>query len=97
MYSCIICSCRNVLKYSLSLIHISEGAFYAFPSIESTGLSCDEFAKGLLFSQKVAVVPGTAFGDAGEGHVRISYSYSVGHLTEALRRIGLYLQELGAR
>ena len=74
-----------------------EGAFYAFPSIESTGLSCDEFAKGLLFSQKVAVVPGTAFGDAGEGHVRISYSYSVGHLTEALRRIGLYLQELGAR
>ncbi len=74
-----------------------EGAFYAFPSIESTGLSSDEFCKGLLFSQKVAVVPGTAFGDAGEGHVRISYSYSVGHLTEALRRIGLYLQELGAR
>lgn len=73
-----------------------EGAFYVFPSIRSSGLSSDEFCKQLLFAKKVAVVPGTAFGDSGEGFVRISYSYSVAHLNEALRRIGEFLQELQA-
>ena len=48
-----------------------------------------------LDGKKVAVVPGNAFGDSGEGHVRISYSYSIGHLSEALHRIELFLQELG--
>ena len=58
-----------------------------FPSIQSTGYTSEEFCEKLLFSKKVAVVPGTAFGDSGEGHVRISYSYSLAHLTEALHRI----------
>ena len=72
-----------------------EGAFYAFPSIRKTGLSSEDFCEKLLFGKKVAVVPGNAFGDSGEGHVRISYSYSIGHLSEALHRIELFLQELG--
>ena len=72
-----------------------EGAFYAFPSIRKTGLSSEEFCEKLLFGKKVAVVPGNAFGDSGEGHVRIRYSYSIGHLSEALHRIELFLQELG--
>ena len=72
-----------------------EGAFYAFPSIRKTGLSSEEFCEKLLFGKKVAVVPGNAFGDSGEGHVRISYSYSIGHFSEALHRIELFLQELG--
>ena len=71
-----------------------QGAFYAFPSIEGTGLSSEEFCEGLLRSQRVAVVPGSAFGASGEGHVRISYSYSVGYLDEALRRIERFLQEI---
>ncbi len=72
-----------------------KGAFYAFPSIQSTGLSSEEFCEQLLLSQKVAVVPGNAFGDSGEGFVRISYSYSVEHIIEALRRIELFLGSLG--
>ncbi len=70
------------------------GAFYVFPSIRSTGLSSDEFCQRLLEEQKVAVVPGNAFGQSGEGHVRISYSYSVEHLIEALRRIELFVEGL---
>lgn len=64
-----------------------EGAFYVFPSIRSTGLSDEEFCEQLLKQQKVAVVPGSAFGESGAGHVRISYSYSMNHLREALNRI----------
>ena len=71
-----------------------KGAFYVFPSIQSTGLSSAEFCEKLLYSQKVAVVPGTAFGDSGEGFVRVSYAYSVNHLTEALGRIERFLEEL---
>ena len=73
-----------------------KGAFYVFPSIQSTGLSSAEFCEKLLYSQKVAVVPGTAFGDSGEGFVRVSYAYSVAHLTEALNRIERFLEELRA-
>lgn len=72
-----------------------EGAFYAFPSIARAGMPSEEFCEKLLYSKKVAVVPGSAFGASGEGHVRISYSYSVEHLTEALHRIEQFLQELG--
>ena len=72
-----------------------KGAFYVFPSIQRTGLSSAEFCEKLLYSQKVAVVPGTAFGDSGEGYVRVSYAYSVAHLTEALGRIERFLEELG--
>lgn len=72
-----------------------KGAFYVFPSIQSTGLSSEEFAEKLLYSQKVAVVPGTAFGDSGAGFVRISYSYSVNHLVEALKRIEKFIGTIG--
>ncbi len=73
-----------------------EGAFYIFPSIQSTGLTSDEFCEKLLYSKHVAVVPGTAFGDCGEGFIRISYSYSIRHITEAVRRISEFLEELKA-
>lgn len=71
-----------------------EGAFYVFPCIRSTGLSSEEFCEKLLHSKKVAVVPGNAFGESGEGYVRVSYSYSVDHLIEALKRIEEFLSEL---
>lgn len=71
-----------------------KGAFYAFPSIKSTGMTSDEFCEKLLNSKKVAVVPGTAFGDSGEGFIRVSYCYSVEHINEAIRRIGEFLEEL---
>ena len=71
-----------------------KGAFYAFPCIQSTGLSSDEFCERLLWSQKVAVVPGTAFGQGGEGFIRASYCYSTEHIKEALRRIEKFLKTL---
>jgi aminotransferase len=71
-----------------------EGAFYIFPCIKSTGLSSEEFCERLLFSQKVAVVPGTAFGESGEGFIRVSYSYSVTHILEAVERIRRFLDTL---
>ena len=73
-----------------------QGAFYRFPSIESTGLPSDEFCERLLHEQEVAVIPGSAFGESGEGHVRISYSYSMNHLREACSRIRKFLQTLQA-
>ena len=90
---------RGLLVNSLNKMGLTcadpQGAFYVFPSIRRTGMTSEEFCEGLLLSQKVAVVPGDAFGRSGEGHVRISYSYSVNHLIEALRRIQKYLEELG--
>jgi len=71
-----------------------KGAFYAFPCITSTGLSSEEFCEKLLYSKSVAVVPGPAFGQGGEGFIRVSYCYSTEHLKEALRRIGEFLKEL---
>ncbi|MBP3250923.1 MAG: aminotransferase class I/II-fold pyridoxal phosphate-dependent enzyme [Ruminococcus sp.] len=73
-----------------------EGAFYVFPCIKSTGLSSEEFCERLLYENKVAAVPGSAFGDSGEGYIRISYAYSLKHLMEAMRRIGLFLEKLEA-
>ena len=73
-----------------------KGAFYAFPSIKSTGLTSEEFCERLLYSKKVAVVPGNAFGDSGEGFIRASYCYSLIHIEEALQRIGEFLKELKA-
>ena len=70
------------------------GAFYVFPNISQFGLSSEEFCTELLKSQRVAVVPGNAFGDSGEGFVRISYSYSVNHLVEALERIKNFITGL---
>lgn len=71
-----------------------EGAFYVFPSIQSTGLSSEEFCQKLLYAQRVAVVPGNSFGESGEGFVRISYAYSIEHLMEALKRIEAFLKTL---
>ncbi len=71
-----------------------HGAFYVFPSIRSTGLTSEEFCNRLLQEQHVAVIPGNAFGESGEGHVRISYSYSMQHLREACRRMRIFLENL---
>lgn len=71
-----------------------EGAFYIFPSIKSTNMTSDQFCEKLLFDKHVAVVPGTAFGDCGEGYIRVSYSYSIKHINEAVKRIGEFLSEL---
>ena len=69
-----------------------EGAFYAFPCIKSTGLSSTDFCEKLLYSQKVAVVPGNAFGSSGEGHIRCSYAYSLDSINEALNRIEAFVK-----
>lgn len=71
-----------------------KGAFYAFPCIRSTGMTSEEFCEKLLYSEKVAIVPGTAFGESGEGFVRASYCYSTEHILEALRRIERFLNSL---
>lgn len=72
----------------------AEGAFYVFPSIKRFGLSSEEFATRLLMEEKVAIVPGTAFGDCGEGFMRISYAYSLERLKEALDRIERFVSRL---
>ena len=73
----------------------AEGAFYVFPDISRYGLSSDEFAQRLLHEQKLAVVPGTAFGSSGEGHLRVSYAYSLNDLKRALDRIEAFVSGLG--
>ena len=70
------------------------GAFYAFPSIASTGMSSEEFCEKLLYAKKIAIVPGTAFGRGGEGFVRASYCYSVDHIKTAIERIGEFVKEI---
>lgn len=73
------------------------GAFYVFPSIREFGLSSDEFAMRLLEEEHVAVVPGTAFGECGEGFLRISYAYSIDDLKVALERMGRFIKRLKAQ
>lgn len=70
-----------------------EGAFYVFPCIKSTGMASMEFCEKLINEKKIAVVPGSAFGASGEGYVRVSYAYSIAHLTTALDRIREFLEE----
>lgn len=70
-----------------------KGAFYVFPSIKKTGMTSDEFCEKLLFSEKVAVVPGTAFGECGEGFIRCSYAYSIENIERALYRIWSFVQK----
>ncbi len=70
-----------------------RGAFYVFPNITSSGMSSEEFCEKLLQEKHVAIVPGTAFGSAGEGFARISYAYSIEHLREAFKRIAAFLEE----
>jgi len=71
-----------------------KGAFYAFPDLRSTGLSDDEFCNRLLQEEKVAVVPGNAFGDAGTGFARVSYATSYEQLEEALERIERFVKRI---
>lgn len=89
---------RNFIVNSLNEMgltcHMPGGAFYAFPSIESTGLSSQEFAERLLLEQSVAVVPGDVFGESGEGHIRCSYATSMEELKEAMKRIKHFIDSL---
>ncbi len=89
---------RNLFVAGLNRIglscHVPEGAFYAFPSVEKTGLSDTEFAERLLTEQKVAVVPGSVFGPGGEGHLRCAYAVSRKELGTALERMDQFLQSL---
>lgn len=71
-----------------------KGAFYVFPNITSSGMSSEEFCEKLLESKQVAIIPGTAFGESGEGFARISYAYSLDHLKEAMKRIKEFLEEI---
>jgi aminotransferase len=88
---------RNFFVKSLSEIgltcHVPGGAFYAFPSIKSSGLSSEEFAERLLLEEKVAVVPGNVFGESGEGYVRCSYASSLDSLQEAVKRMGRFMSK----
>ncbi|WNS46575.1 aminotransferase class I/II-fold pyridoxal phosphate-dependent enzyme [Paenibacillus sp. MMS20-IR301] len=74
--------------------HEPQGAFYAFPSIQATGLTSDQFAQRLLLEYKVAAVPGSVFGLGGEGYLRCSYATSVSQLNEAIERIGAFVSQL---
>lgn len=89
---------RRVIVEGLNHIGLTcfepRGAFYAFPSIRSTGLTSEQFAENLLFEEKVAVVPGSAFGRAGEGHVRCCYATSLTEIEEALGRIERFVGRL---
>jgi len=71
-----------------------EGAFYVFPNIGKYGLTSEQFCEKLLYDEKCAIVPGTAFGDSGEGFARISYAYSVDHISRAIERIDKFLQKI---
>jgi len=89
---------RNYVVQSLNQIgldcHMPGGAFYVFPSIKNTGLTSEEFAEQLLIAEKVAVVPGSAFGESGEGYIRCSYATSMEQLQEATKRIQRFIESL---
>lgn len=89
---------RNLIVSRLQEIGLTcfrpEGAFYVFPYIGGYGLSGDEFCERLLYEKKVAIVPGAAFGECGEGFARLSYAYSVRHIEQAVSRIGEFLKTL---
>ena len=92
------CERRNLMVDGLNRIGLDcllpKGAFYTFPSVKSTGLSSTEFAEQLLKAEKVAVVPGVAFGACGEGFVRCCYATSASDLIEAIDRMGRFVQSL---
>ena len=72
----------------------AQGAFYLFPSIKRFGMSSEEFCNRLLYEQRLAVVPGTAFGDCGEGYIRCSYAYSFDNIKTALSRLEKFIKSL---
>ena len=92
------CDRRNVIVNSFNSMGLKcfkpQGAFYVFPNITSSGLSSMEFAKQLLMSKKVAVVPGSAFGACGEGFVRCSYATSMEGIKEAMAKTAEFVKEL---
>jgi len=92
---------RRVMVKGLNDIGLTcfepKGAFYAFPSIKGTGLSSDEFAESLLIEDKVAVVPGSTFGQCGEGHIRCCYATSLEEIEEALERMARFVKRHRAR
>ncbi len=92
---------RRYLLHAMAEMNLKcfepKGAFYIFPNISRFGLTSEEFATQLLMEEKLAVVPGTAFGDCGEGFIRISYAYSLDDLKEAISRIQHFVQKLEAR
>lgn len=71
----------------------AKGAFYLFPCIKSLNMTSEEFCQKLVYEEKVAVVPGTAFGECGEGFIRCSYAYSIEEIKEALKRIGKFIEK----
>ena len=87
---------RNVMVEGFNDMGLScfmpQGAFYTFPSVQSTGMDSNTFCETLLYEKKVAVVPGTAFGESGEGFIRCSYAYSVEDINEALNRIEAFVK-----
>jgi aminotransferase len=78
-------------------VHMPEGAFYAFPDISSTGMNSEEFAEKLLLEKGVAVVPGNAFGECGEGYVRAAYAVKFDKLREAAEKIVEFVDEVKKR
>jgi aminotransferase len=92
---------RRFVMYSLKKMGLRcfepKGAFYAFPCIKEFGMTSDEFATRLLQEEKVAIVPGTAFGDCGEGFLRLSYAYSIDNLRKALTRLERFVTRLRAK
>ena len=92
---------RRFVMYSLKKMGLPcfepKGAFYAFPCIKEFGMTSDEFATRLLQEEKVAIVPGTAFGDCGEGFLRLSYAYSIDNLRKALTRLERFVTRLRAK
>jgi len=89
---------RHMMVYGLNRLGLEcadpQGAFYAFPSIKTTGLSSDQFSERLLIEEKVAVVPGSAFGPSGEGHIRCCYAVSTEEIEEALNRMGHFVNRV---
>lgn len=86
--------CSHLLREMKADFYEPEGAFYIFISIKNYGISSDEFCKRLLYEEKLALVPGSAFGDYGEGYVRLSYAYSVDVLKEGFRRLAKFLDKI---
>lgn len=85
--------CEGLQKIGIPVM-MPEGAFYIYPYIGGFGLSSEEFCERLLREEKCAIVPGTAFGECGEGYARISYAYSVRHISEALEKIKRFVDKL---
>ena len=92
---------RRYLMHEMKRMHLDcfepFGAFYVFPNIQEFGMSSEEFATRLLEEEKVAVVPGSAFGDSGEGFIRMSYAYSLDDLKEAVGRVGSFIDRMRNR